>query len=104
MAKEPEGGAAAKPDSPAIIGQLERLKASVGWRYASRPNSDLLGLVRGDAYGFQSEYFLIDGRFTWTLNDALEASLGVDNLTNDQAYVSHPLPQRTAFAEFKMNF
>jgi len=82
----------------------QRLKASLGWRYASRPNSDLLGLVRGDAYGFQSEYFLIDGRFTWTLNDALEASLGVDNLTNDQAYVSHPLPQRTAFAEFKMNF
>jgi iron complex outermembrane receptor protein len=82
----------------------QRIKASLGFRYASRPNSDLFGLVRGDAYGFQSEYFLIDGRVTLKLNDAIEASLGVDNLANDQAYVAHPLPQRTAFAEFKMNF
>jgi iron complex outermembrane receptor protein len=80
------------------------VKASLGWRYASRPNSDLFGLVRGDAYGFQSEYFFIDTRLSWDLNDAVQISLGVDNLTNTQAYVSHPLPQRTGFAEFRMKF
>jgi iron complex outermembrane receptor protein len=43
---------------------LEPVKVSLGWRYASRPNSDLLGLVRGGAYGFQTEYFTVDTRVT----------------------------------------
>jgi iron complex outermembrane receptor protein len=80
------------------------VKASLGWRYASRPDSDLFGLVRGDAYGFQTEYFFIDTRVSWDVNDAVQVSLGVDNLTNMQAYVSHPLPQRTGFAELRMKF
>lgn len=82
----------------------EAVKASVGWRYATRPNSDLFGLVRGDAYGFQTEYFFVDARVSWDLNDAMQMSVGVDNVANTQSYVSHPLPQRTGFAEFKMNF
>jgi iron complex outermembrane receptor protein len=82
----------------------DRLKASVGWRYATRPNSDLFGQVRGDAYGFQTEYFFVDARVSWDMNDAIQASIGVDNITNTQSYVSHPLPQRTGFAEFKMKF
>jgi iron complex outermembrane recepter protein len=80
------------------------LKASVGWRYATRPNSDLFGQVRGDAYGFQTEYFFVDARVSWDMNDAMQMSIGVDNLANTQSYVSHPLPQRTGFAEFKMKF
>lgn len=82
----------------------ESLRASVGWRYASRPNSDLLGLVRGDAYGFQTEYFFVDARVTWDANDTVQLGLGIDNLTNTQAYVSHPLPQRTGFAELRVKF
>lgn len=82
----------------------EAVKASVGWRYATRPNSDLFGLVRGDAYGFQTEYFFVDARVSWDLNDTMQMSVGVDNVTNTQSYVSHPLPQRTGFAEFKMKF
>jgi iron complex outermembrane receptor protein len=82
----------------------DALRASVGWRYASRPNSDLLGLVRGDAYGFQTEYFFVDARVTWDANDAVQLSVGVDNVANTQAYVSHPLPQRTGFAELRMKF
>ena len=82
----------------------ERLKVSLGWRYASRPNSDIEGLERGDAYGLQSEYFFIDARLTWNLNHALQLSLGIDNLSNDKAYARHPLPQRTGFAEFRMKF
>jgi iron complex outermembrane recepter protein len=82
----------------------DSLKASVGWRYATRPNSDLFGLVRGDAYGFQSEYFFVDARLSWDVKDSVQMSIGVDNVTNTQAYVSHPLPQRTGFAELKMKF
>lgn len=79
----------------------DRLKASLGWRYATRPNSDLFGLSRGDAYGFQSEYFTIDGRLSWDVTDKAQLSLGVDNLNNDQAYVAHPLPQRTYVLDLK---
>lgn len=79
----------------------EAVKASLGWRYASRPNSDLFGLVRGDAYGFQTEYFTLDGRVSWDITDKAQLSVGIDNLFNDQAYVSHPLPQRTFVIDLK---
>ncbi|MBT2187826.1 TonB-dependent receptor [Sphingobium sp. H33] len=80
------------------------VKLSLGWRFATRPNSDLFGLVRGDAYGFQSEYAFVDTRASFALNKTIELSLGVDNLFNDQAYVSHPLPQRTFVADIKARF
>jgi iron complex outermembrane receptor protein len=80
------------PFSPSLAGSL-------GWRYASRPNSDLLGLVRGDAYGFQSEYLIVDTRLNWDVSDSLRLSAGVDNINNDKAYVAHPLPQRTFIME-----
>lgn len=79
----------------------EPVKASIGWRYASRPNSDLFGLVRGGAYGFQTEYFMFDSRLTWQLSKQLELGAGIDNLFNHQAYVSHPLPQRTFVLDLK---
>jgi iron complex outermembrane receptor protein len=78
------------------------VRGSVGWRYATRPNSDLFGLQRGDAYGFQTEYFFVDARVSWDLNEHAQLSIGVDNVANTQAYVSHPLPQRTGFAEFRL--
>jgi iron complex outermembrane receptor protein len=79
----------------------DKLKASMGWRYATRPNSDLFGLVRGDAYGFQTEYFTVDARVSWNLTEDAQLSLGIDNLFNEQAYVSHPLPQRTFVLDLK---
>jgi iron complex outermembrane receptor protein len=81
-----------------------RFSASLGWRYASRPNSDLAGVVRGNAYGFQSEYVLVDARLTWRPSEHLEASLGVDNLNDDEAYVGGPLAQRTGYAGIRMRF
>jgi iron complex outermembrane recepter protein len=32
------------------------------------------------------------------------ASLGVDNIFNDQAYVSHSLSQRTVYAQIKFDY
>jgi iron complex outermembrane receptor protein len=80
----------------------DALKVSLGWRYGSRPNSDLFGLVRGDAYGFQSEYFTVDGRIAYNLTPQTQISIGIDNLFNDQAYVAHPLPQRTFVLDLKI--
>lgn len=80
-----------------------RVSASLGWRYGSQPNTDLTGL-RGDAFGFQSGYLLVDARVTWQPNDVLEASVGIDNLGNDEAYVGSPLAQRTGYAGIRLRF
>lgn len=81
----------------------QRLNASLGWRYAARPNPALAGVELGD-YGYRGEYFFIDARLTWNLNDALKLGVGVDNASNDKVYATHPLPQRTGFAEFTLQF
>lgn len=80
------------------------LKLSLGWRAASRPNSELFGLQRGRAYGFQSEYVIVDTRLSWDVTPAAQLSLGIDNLFNYQAYVAHPLPQRTFVADLKVKW
>jgi outer membrane receptor for ferrienterochelin and colicin len=53
------------------------------------------------AYGFQTEYFTVCTRLTLQLNKQLELGAGIDNLFKDQAYVSHPLPQRTFALDLK---
>ncbi|MES2058271.1 MAG: TonB-dependent receptor [Pseudomonadota bacterium] len=75
------------------------LQAVVGMRYASRPNTDLDGLYRGDAYGYTSELFALDVKANVDLARNLRLSAGVNNLTNDSAWVFHPYPQRTFVIE-----
>lgn len=77
----------------------ERLSGSLGMRYASRPNTDLFGLQRGDTFGFTSELFALDARITWHAGEHFRVSAGIDNLTNDRAWVFHPYPQRTFLVE-----
>lgn len=77
----------------------DRLQGSLGLRYASRPNTDLLGQQRGDTFGFTSELFAFDARLTWQLAEHLRLAAGIDNLTNDRAWVFHPYPQRTFLIE-----
>lgn len=72
---------------------------SLGVRYASRPNTDLLGTQRGDTYGYTSELFALDARVNWDVNAQLRLSAGVDNITNDRAWVYHPFPQRSFLVE-----
>lgn len=79
----------------------EPLRASLGWRYGARPNSDLLGQQRGRAFGYQSDYLLFDTRLSWTFTPGFELSAGIDNLFNARAYVAHPLPQRTVVVDLK---
>ncbi len=75
------------------------VQGSLGLRYASRPNTDLFGLQRGDTFGFTSELFALDARVNWQATQALRVSAGVDNLTNDRAWVYHPYPQRSWLLE-----
>ncbi|MBT2133040.1 TonB-dependent receptor [Croceibacterium sp. LX-88] len=69
--------------------------ASVGMRYASRPNTDLFGLQRGDTFGYTSELFVLDARVNWRATDHFRFSAGIDNITNNKAWVYHPYPQRS---------
>ncbi|MGE0667355.1 MAG: TonB-dependent receptor [Sphingomonadales bacterium] len=79
----------------------DTVRASVGLRYASRPNTDLAGVQRGDTYGYTSELLIIDLRLTWDVTEHVQASLGIDNVNNDKAWVFHPYPQRTGVVELK---
>jgi len=72
---------------------------SLGGRYASRPNSDIDGVQRGDTYGYTSELLQIDAKITHRIGAGLRISGGVNNLTNDKAWVFHPYPQRTFVVE-----
>ena len=76
-----------------------RLQTVVGVRYASRPNTDIDGYYRGDDYGYTSELFALDLRANLDVTDRLRFSAGVNNLTNDRAWVYHPYPQRTFLLE-----
>ena len=77
----------------------DRLQGSVGARYASRPNTDLEGRQRGDTFGYTSELFALDARVNWKLDHGLRLSAGIDNITDDRAWVFHPYPQRTFLVE-----
>ena len=77
----------------------ETLQGSLGMRYASRPNTDLFGRQRGDTFGFTSELFALDLRLNWRASEHFRVSAGVDNLTNDRAWVFHPYSQRTFLLE-----
>lgn len=76
-----------------------QVQGTLGARYASRPNTDLLGTQRGDTFGYTSELFALDARVNWALSDHLRVSAGVDNITNDRAWVFHPYPQRIFVVE-----
>ncbi|TYC79102.1 TonB-dependent receptor [Novosphingobium sp. BW1] len=77
----------------------DKVQGSLGMRYASRPNTDLDGTQRGDTFGYTSELFALDARLNWQLDPHLRLSAGVDNITNDRAWVYHPYPQRTFVVE-----
>ena len=81
------------------------LTLSVGARYSGRQyinldNSD----VNPDTYKAASQFFLMDVKASYKFADRWMASVGVDNLTNYKAYVSHPLPQRTVYAQIKFDY
>lgn len=77
----------------------DTFNGSIGMRYASRPNTDLFGLQRGDTFGFTSELFALDAKLNSKLDESFRLSAGVDNITNNKAWVFHPYPQRTFLLE-----
>jgi iron complex outermembrane recepter protein len=77
----------------------DSVQGSLGIRYANRPNTNLEGTQRGDTIGYTSELFALDARMNWQLPAGFRLSAGVDNITNNKAWVFHPYPQRTFLIE-----
>ncbi len=60
--------------------------------------------INPNTYRSASRFAMVDIKANYKFADRFTASLGVDNLTNDKAYVSHPLPQRTLYAQIKFDY
>ncbi|MFC4309399.1 TonB-dependent receptor [Steroidobacter flavus] len=81
---------------------LELLSASIGLAYEGKQynlidNSD----DRSGGYGYMSEYFLVDLKASYQLTGNIEASLGIDNVTDELVYYYHPYPRRTYSASLR---
>ena len=78
---------------------------SGGIRYASNSfneldNSDTVSNV----FGARDDYLFVNLKANWAVSEQIKLGVGVDNLFNDEAYVFHPWPSRTVFANAKLAF
>lgn len=67
-----------------------------GRQYGTLDNSDVV-----DTYGAVSRFTVADARLRWKFMPGWAASIGVDNLTNQQYWVYHPYAGRTWFGEVR---
>lgn len=56
-----------------------------------------------DVFGAHDGYTRIGLKTAYQINDQWNVSLGIDNLSNDIAYVSHPWPGRTVYLNFSFD-
>ena len=83
----------------------EDFTMSLAARYSGRQfiqldNSD----INPETYAGASRFLFVDAKANYKFKDRWTASLGVDNIFNDQAYVHHPLSQRTGYAQIKFDY
>jgi iron complex outermembrane receptor protein len=83
----------------------EHWTTSLGMRHSSSmygnlDNSD----VNHDTFGAVSAYTVWDTKVTYRLSKQIEASFGIDNLTDARYYVYHPYPGRTFIGELRASF
>lgn len=85
--------------------QGSQVTYSVSARYSGRQynlldNSD----VRDDTYIAASKFLFIDVKANYRFDKRWTASIGIDNLNNDQAYTRHPYAQRTGYVQLKFDY
>jgi len=83
----------------------EDFTMSLAARYSGRQfiqldNSD----INPETYAGASRLIFVDTKINYKFKDRWTASLGVDNIFNDQAYVHHPLSQRTGYVQVKFDY
>jgi len=83
----------------------QTLDLNLDGRYASKSYGRLDNLdTTYRVFGAQDAYLLFGLKANWQYSEKLRLSAGVDNLTNQEAYVAHPWPQRTYYLEAKYLF
>jgi iron complex outermembrane receptor protein len=81
-----------------------RWLVSLAARYSSNQFGDLGNADTAEnVFGAIDAYLFLDTKISYQLPTGGRFSFGVNNLTNDGAFVFHPWPHRTFFAEFGVN-
>jgi len=83
----------------------EKWVTSLGARYSGTQYNTLDNAdPNGTSYTGTSNFFVVDARVRYRINEQCTASLGIDNLNNDRYWAFHPYPQRSAMAELSIDF
>jgi iron complex outermembrane receptor protein len=83
----------------------ERLTYTLAGRYSSKlfttlDNAD----VRYNTYQGFSDWFVMDTKLNYRVNENWNASFGIDNMLNRKYFLFHPFPQRTFLAGLKYDY
>jgi iron complex outermembrane receptor protein len=83
----------------------ERWTTSLGVRHSGRMYSNLDNSdVNPNTFGGTSTYTVWDAKATYRIAKNIDASLGIDNLSDKKYYVYHPYPGRTIVGELHASF
>ena len=83
----------------------EDVSMSLAARYGGRQFIQLDNLdINPETYHGASRFLFVDAKANYKFKDRWTASLGVDNIFNDQAFASHPYSQRTGYAQIKFDY
>jgi len=82
----------------------DRLSLALAARYSGRQYNSLANTDSNpDTYGGAGSFLVGDAKIVYKFARQWSAALGVDNIGNTKAYVAHPYPQRTVFANLKFD-
>jgi iron complex outermembrane recepter protein len=89
----------------AMYRPTDKFTYTLGARYSSKLFTTLDNVdVRYNTYQGFSEWFVMDTRANYRVDEHWNASLGVDNLLDRKYFLFHPFPQRTFVAGLKYGF
>ena len=89
----------------AMYRPAERFSVSLAGRYSSKLYTTLDNVdVRYNTYQGFSEWFTMDTKANYQVNQNWNASFGVDNLLDRKYFLFHPFPHRTFIAGLKYGF
>jgi iron complex outermembrane recepter protein len=83
----------------------ERFTYTLAGRYSSKLYTTLDNAdVRYNTYQGFSDWFVMDTKANYRVNENWNASLGIDNMLNRKYFLFHPFPQRTFLAGLKYDY
>jgi iron complex outermembrane receptor protein len=75
-----------------------------GTRYANNSFGDLDNAdTASNVFGAHDSYFFVDLKTNYKINNNTKLSLGIDNVTDEAAFVHHPWPLRTVYVEISLD-